>query len=92
MTLARFTKQPSEILDYLVDYTEWFSERSDTPSTEVTTVDAGITKVSSGIDGRIVKVVLSGGTVGESYKITTRLTTTSGIVREADFTVAVKEL
>jgi hypothetical protein len=92
MTLARFTKQPSEVLDYLVDYTEWFAERSDTPSTELTVVETGITKVSSGIDGLIVKVVLSGGTVGVSYKITTKLTTTSGIVREADFTVAIKEL
>jgi len=92
--LGRFSKQPTEVLDYIVDYTEWFVGRTDTPATQVTTADAGIAVVSSSISGTKVIVVLSGGVSGEAYKITTRLTTNAApaIVREADFIISVKEV
>jgi hypothetical protein len=92
MSLGTFVKQPNEILDYIVDYSEWFVGRSDTPLQQNTTVDAGITLSSSTLIGTSVKVVLSGGTNGVKYKVTTRLTTTAGIVREGDFYVQVKEI
>ena len=90
--LGKFSKQPAEILDYDVDYTEWFSNRIDTPSTFTVTAETGITVVSTARTGKVVKVTLSGGTTGVKYKVTIRLTTTLGLVKEADFTVSVKEI
>jgi hypothetical protein len=92
--LGRFTKQPSEVLDYIVDYSEWFEGREDAPATQTTFAEAGIAVTASTISGQRVIVVLSGGTSGQTYKITTRLTTNASpaIVREADFEVRVKEV
>lgn len=89
--LARFTKQPTEILDYDVDYGEWFSNRGDLPVSHTVVVPAGITLQNSQRTGNVVKLVLSGGSDGASYKITVRLTTDTGLVKEADFVVKVKE-
>lgn len=88
--LGRFVKQPDEVLDYDVDYTDWFTNRTDTPSSFAVVAETGITLDSSSRTGKVVKVVLSGGTSGRSYKITVRLTTSTGIVKEADFVVKVK--
>ena len=91
--LGKFSKQPGEVLDYDVDFTEWFSTRTDTATSFTVTVSsAAITVVSSARTGNVVRVILSGGASGGSYKVTVRLTTSSGIVKEADFQVAVKEV
>jgi hypothetical protein len=90
--LGKFDKQPAEILDYDVDFTDWFTNRTDAPSSHVATADDGITIVSATRSGNVVKVILSGGTSGTSYKITVRLTTTAALVKEADFVVKIKEV
>lgn len=90
--LGRFVKQPAEVLDYDVDYTDWFSNRADAPSAAAVSVPTGITLVSSILVGRTVKVTLSGGVAGERYKVTVLLTTTAGMVKEADFIVSVKDV
>jgi len=90
--LGRFTKQPGETLDYDIDFTEWFTGRSDAPASYEVVVDTGITKVTDSRNGNVVKVVLSGGTSGVKYKVTVKLTTTAAtpLIKEVDFTVAVK--
>ena len=90
--LGRFTKQPGETLDYDIDFSEWFVGRSDAPTSHTVTVPAGITKVADSRDGNVVKVVLSGGTSGEKYKITVTLTTNASpaLVKEVDFMVTIK--
>lgn len=93
--LGKFFKQPAEILDYDVDYTDWFSNRTDAPaaSNPVTvSVEPGITLVTFSRTGLVVKAVISGGTAGTKYKVTVRMTTTAGLVKEADFTITVKEV
>ena len=90
--LGKFDKQPAEILDYDVDFTDWFANRTDAPSSHTATAPDGITIVSATRTGNVVKVILSGGTEGTSYKITVRLTTTAALVKEADFTVKIKEV
>lgn len=91
-SLGRFEKQPAEILDYDVDYSEWFADRDDTPESFTTVVPAGVTLVSSQLLGQVVKLVIGGGTAGATYKITVRLTTATGLVKESDFSVKVKEV
>jgi predicted transcriptional regulator len=90
--LGRFTKQPDEVLDYDVSYDDWFDGRTDTPSSFTVVAETGITIDSSARTGNVIRVVLSGGTNGESYKITTLLTTSDAIVKEADFVVKIKAI
>lgn len=90
--LGKFSKQPQEILDYDVDFSKWFSNRTDSPVSFTTVVEAGITLVNATLSGNVVKIVLSGGTSGQQYKITVRLTTALGLVKEADFVVKIKEV
>lgn len=89
--LGTFTKQPTEVLDYDVSFADWLGGRSDLPQTATTTVDPGLTLVSSTLIGQTVKVVLSGGLNGGKYKVTVHLTTDTGLVKEADFFVRIKE-
>lgn len=89
--LGRFVKQPSEVLDYDVDFAEWFDGRSDTPLSHSVVADAGITVVGSALTNKVVKVILSGGTAGTKYKITVRLTTNTLLLKEVEFVVFVKE-
>ena len=92
MTLARFTKQPADLQDYDIDFTEWLAGFADTGASHVVAVDTGITKVSSTLVAGVVKVWLSGGLDGTSYKITATLTTTGGRVKQAEVTIKVKEV
>jgi len=90
--LGRRTKQSDETRDYDLSYEDWFANRADTPVSHATTVEPGLTLISSTLTGEVVKVILSGGTSGEQYKVTVLLTTSSGVVREGDFVVRVKDV
>lgn len=90
--LGKFTKQSGETLDYDVDFSDWFSNRSDTAASYTATADTGITITTTVRTGNIVKVVLSDGIDGVTYKVTVRLTTTSNLIKEADFTVRIKDI
>jgi len=89
--LAKFEKQPSEIQDYDIDFSEYLDALTDTASSATVTGEIGITVNAFALSGKVVKVWLSGGDNGETYKITVRLTTSGGRVREADIKVKVKE-
>jgi len=90
--LGKFVKQPAEILDYDVDFTDWFAGRTDTPASFLVVAEDGITVIGSSRTGNVIKTILSGGTSGSKYKVTVRLTTSASLVKEADFMVAVKEV
>lgn len=90
--LGKFFKQSAEVLDYDVDFSDWFINRTDTPASFAVTAEQGITVVASSLYDRVVKTVLSGGVSGVKYKITIRLTTSAGLIKEADFVVVVKDV
>ncbi len=92
--LGKFEKQSTEVLDYDVDFTKWFAKRSLTPNVLAVVADAGIDVVASSRTGAVVKIILGGGTPGAKYKITVRLTSASTppLLREADFTVTIKDI
>lgn len=94
MSIQRFTKQPSDVLDYEFDFTDWFGARADTIGSYIVVVATGLTKVVDSMAGKIVTVVLSGGTSGVSYKVTVRITTTAAtpLVKETDIIIKVKEI
>jgi len=104
-TMKTFTKQPSEVLGYDIDMTAWFDPLVDdyivaapAPAVTITPAVPGDTTLTCteviriGDPCYIVKVWLSGGTSGNSYKVTTVLNTHDGRVKEIDFTMMVQEI
>lgn len=91
--LSAFTKQPREILDFDIDYSTVLAGRSDTIASKVVEVSpVGLTIVSSTLTNNIIKVIVSAGTTGIIYKVTTLATTTAGLVYEDEVNVLVEEV
>ncbi len=94
MSLKWPFKDPDEVLDYRIDWLGTASDpgpmygESDTISDSLWVVPAGISKESDSHDDGSVTIWLSGGTVGETYEILNRITTTDG--RVFDQTVKLK--
>lgn len=92
--LATFTKQPADVQDYDIDYSEYcgsFAPADTLAGDPVVTTDPGITVDSVSRVGSVVKVFLSGGTTGTTYKVTCRATTTGQRVKEVEIKIKVKE-
>ncbi len=71
-------KDPDEVLDYQVDWSERL-ETSETISTSNFTVATGtVVKDSQSVAGGLTTVWLSGGTLGELCTILNRITTSQG--------------
>lgn len=85
----RFTKDPSAVLDYAVDWATWLDE--DTISASTWTVPAGITKDSDTFTTTTATVWLSGGTAGSHYTLTNRIVTTGGRTDERSIIIAVMD-
>ena len=92
--LGIINKQPREILDFDVDYTDVLVDRAgdqvNTVTTEVLptgalTVNTATTYPST----NKVKVVISGGLTTITYKVTVMTTTTAGLMYEDEITVVV---
>lgn len=90
--IGKFKKQPGERLDYEVSYVDFFSERTDAISGAVVYPETGLNLVSTTVVGETVIIVLSEGLVGVKYKITVVMTTTTGIIKEDEFFITVKEI
>jgi hypothetical protein len=84
-----FVKDPNAVLDYYVDWTRWLN--GDTIATSVWTVTAGLTVANDTHTTTAATVWLSGGTVGETYKVTNRITTTGGRTEDRSFDVKIAE-
>jgi len=95
--LEKYEQQPGERLDYDIDYeTLFLSALGDTApgplGVEVFVAPEGIVVDDFELIQGKVKVWLTGGTSGVTYKITARVTTTGGRVKEAEIAVKVKEV
>ena len=92
--LSSFTKQPREILDFDIDYSTVLAGRTDTIVTKVVEVapTGQLTIVSSNIIGNIIKVIVSSGNTGITYKVTVLATSTAGLVYEDEVNVLVEEV
>jgi hypothetical protein len=76
-------KQPSEVLDYDVEYGDWLPD-GDALSTAGAATDSTDLVIDS------TQVWISGGIDGAQYKVTVTATTNDGRVKEADFTIRVR--
>lgn len=84
-----FTKDPNAVLDYTVDWTRWLA--GDQIATSEWLVPTGLTKMADTKAASSATVWLSGGTAGQSYTVTNRITTTGGRTEDRSFTLRVEE-
>lgn len=100
-----FIKQPSEILDYMIEADNFFetNPEDDIQGVTVTTTGTGIPpELELGPGGlpdfqllgsppQDYKIWLGGGVDGITYKVTTVMTTQDGRVKEHEFKIKVKD-
>lgn len=75
--MRTWEKDPSAVLDWQFNWTNWLAA-AETISSATVTVESGLTKDSQSNDTSTVTVWLSGGTLGETYEVTCRVTTNQG--------------
>ena len=90
MANNQYTKDPSAILDWAYDWTDWLAA-AETITDHTITPDTGITVDSSTEDAGKVTVWLSGGTAGINYKVACLITTSAGRTDERTIWIKVVE-
>ena len=90
LTLQNPLKDPSAVLDYVFDWTEWLAT-VETITDYTITADTGITVDSSTEDAGKVTVWLSGGTAGINYKVACLITTSAGRTDERTIWIKVTD-
>lgn len=91
--LKTFTKDPSDVLDYDVDWNDdnWLG--TDTISgTPVWTLPAGIVKDSQSNTTTVATIWLSGGTANQDYDVACKVTTAAGRTAERTIKIQVRNL
>lgn len=83
----QFIKDPQAVLDYQCNWADWLPT-GDTITASSWAVDSGITADSHSNTTTTATVWLSGGTDGQSYRVTNHITTAQG--RTDDRTIVVK--
>lgn len=93
MILGNFTKQPVDVVDYDIDYSEWLSEGDTIESATVTVAPATNLAIDSVfVNDPRIKIWVSGGTNSVTYKVTVTATTADGRVKQDEFRVKVKDI
>lgn len=88
--MPTYTKDPDATLKYTFDWSDWL-DTGETISSANITADAGITIDSQSNDTTTADATLSGGTVGESYGVTCRVTTNGGQTDDRSITITIAE-
>ena len=79
-------KDPNAVLDYQWSWADWLAA-GEAIASHTVVAETGITVDSSVADSNAVTVWLSGGTAGESYEVTVRVTTNNVTPRTDDRSV-----
>lgn len=85
----RFTKDPSAVLDYQIDWSTWLG--TDTITTSTWTVPTGITQASAMNTTTTATVWVSGGKAGQRYTLVNRIVTAGGRTDERSIEIDVGE-
>lgn len=84
-----FIKDPSAVLDYTVDWTDWLE--ADTISSSSWTIPVGLTKDSEAATTKKATVWLSGGALAQFYTVTNRVVTAGGRTDERSIVIVVAQ-
>jgi len=87
--MKSFTKDPDSTLDYVINWSNWLD--SDAISTSSWTVSSGITNESESNTSTTATIWLSGGTAGETYRVTNRIVTSGGRTVDRSNTITIRE-
>ncbi|MGW1492549.1 phage fiber-tail adaptor protein [Streptomyces sp. NPDC002402] len=86
-----FFKDPSALLDYSWDWSEWLAEITDTISSATVTVPTGLTAVGSPVvDDGFVTQRISGGSLAETYAVVCQITTAGGLIDERSIHLTIR--
>lgn len=85
-----FIKDPDAVLDYTFDWSSWL-QGGETISSQTIDADDGITVDSTSANDTGVTVWLSGGTVGERYKVRCEITTSGSRTDERTMTFIIRQ-
>lgn len=83
-------KDPAAVLDYQVSWASWVSEDEQITASSWT-VQTGITKDSDTSTATTATIWLSGGTLGQSYVVTNRISTNQGRTDERSIQIVVRD-
>ena len=89
--MITYTKDPDAKLDYSVDWTSWLNTGA-TVDSVTWLVPSGLTNESESLSGAVATVILSGGTAGQQYQITCRVTDSAGLIDDRSFMIRCKNL
>ncbi len=90
MGFPKFIKDPDAVLDFGVDWSKWL-ETDETITSSEWLLPMGITSIDDSTDGKKTVVWLSGGTSGQMYTLTNRITTSAGRIDDRSINILVKE-
>ena len=97
MILAKYEKQPAEVKDYDIDYSDWLVPAADTIN-GITTAVTSETQATptlivdyTQVTITLAKLWISGGTVGVQYKVTVRMTSVGGRLDESELIFSIKD-
>lgn len=92
MILDTYTQQPTDRLDYDIDYTEFLPGTDEIDAAKVVlAVDRPGLTVFATVTGPILKVWVEGGTNKTTYKITVSIETHDGRKKQDEFIVKIKD-
>lgn len=90
MAASDHKKDPDAVLDWVWDWNEWLDD-GETISTSTFIPSVGINVDSTSNTTKTATVWLSGGTAGQVYQVTNRITTSSGRTDDRSITIRVTE-
>lgn len=95
--IGKVFKQPVEVQDYDIDFTEWLESVADVapgPATNnnlTVIAPTGITLVSYTLVSGVVKLWVSGGAHNGIYKLVVTLTSVGGRIKQVELQIKVKD-
>ena len=89
MILTEFTKDPNAILDYSINWGDWFASTTEALNASTWTVDTGLTVDSDARTTSIATLWVSGGTVGASYNCENQIETSLGRTDERSIRITI---
>ena len=92
--MAIYLKDPSSSVDYSIDWAAWLEEPETIASTTWSINPSGILAPTLGTEGAsdtTRSIFVSGGTVGQRYRLTCRIQTDAGRTVDRSLTIRIAE-
>lgn len=89
MARLEILKDPNAILDYGFDWSDWLI--TDTIATSTWAVPSGLVLEDEAYDNTTAVIWLSGGTLGQTYRVTNTIITNNGRQEDRTLIVIMKE-